>query len=304
MIIQANNQKSLPTLLVHFQNHLEPVFGEKCAERLRTWDIEEYKTHRKKEGAANATINLELAAMRRAFNLGIAQELIEKAPKVTLFRVGKTNRRKGFFEPDLYEEMLRSVKPYMKPVLRFGFLSGWREGEIFKLRWDLNYDLDSQVIRIYDSKNQDGKALPLLDEDGHTTELSQLLLTQLYHHREQFPGVPWIFHNEGRQINRTTFNKHWRKAARPIEERIGRRIFFHDLRRTAVRNLTRAGVPRVIAKEITGHRTDDVYDRYDIVDEDDVKKAFTKVSRYLKKNNGVNKNGSREQGNHRNRERV
>ena len=56
---------------------------------------------------------------------------------------------------------------------------------------------------------------------------------------------------------------------------------FHDLRRSAVRNMERAGIPRNIAMSITGHRTESVYRRYDIVSDRDLKQAATKLESYI-----------------------
>jgi integrase len=85
-----------------------------------------------------------------------------------------------------------------------------------------------------------------------------------------------IFHRSGRPIG--DFRKRWLHACRAagVEGRL-----LYDLRRTAVRNMVRAGVDPAIAMKISGHRTRAVFDRYNIVDERDVRDAFHRVAAYV-----------------------
>jgi integrase len=85
-----------------------------------------------------------------------------------------------------------------------------------------------------------------------------------------------VFHDQGEPIG--DFRKSWRNALR--DAKLGH-ILVHDLRRTAVRNLVKAGVPEKVAMELSGHKTRAVFDRYSIVNDDDLAEAVCKVTAHL-----------------------
>ena len=88
--------------------------------------------------------------------------------------------------------------------------------------------------------------------------------------------IPWVFHRRGEKIK--YIKGAWKRAC----EKTGcPGRLFHDLRRTAVRNLERAGVPRSIAMKITGHKTESVYRRYAIVSERDVAAGLERLGAFL-----------------------
>ena len=79
---------------------------------------------------------------------------------------------------------------------------------------------------------------------------------------------PFVFHRNGKPIK--SFYKAWRKACKKAG--VPGRIM-HDFRRTAIRNIDRAGITENTAMKLTGHKTSSVYKRYNIVSDRDWEEA-------------------------------
>ena len=90
--------------------------------------------------------------------------------------------------------------------------------------------------------------------------------------------LPCVFLNAVGTDQVKRFDKSWKAACKTAE--IGKRLF-HDFRRSAVRNMVRAGVPERVAMMISGHKTRSVFERYNIVSEEDIKLAAQKQAAYL-----------------------
>jgi len=84
-----------------------------------------------------------------------------------------------------------------------------------------------------------------------------------------------IFHRAGVPVR--DFGKSWATASKKAG---CEGLLFHDMRRSAARNLIRSGVAQAVAMRITGHETDAMFRRYNITSEEDLQDAIEKVTRY------------------------
>jgi integrase len=223
--------------------------------------------HRLEEGKKPATVNRETQLLGQAFRLAQERLLVQRVPHIR--HLPERNARQGFFEQDEFKRVVEYLPSYLKDFARFAYLSGWRKGEIAQLQWS-DVDRQARVIRLRPaaSKTQDGRVLVLHGE------LWGLIERQW----EARGSVLWVFHRREFQIG--DLKKAWRTACRKAG--VPGKLF-HDLRRTAVRNMVRAGVPERVAMAISGHKTRSIFDRYNIVNEDDLREAMTKTEIYLKK---------------------
>ncbi len=248
--------------------HLCRFFGMNYAIDITTPRIRAFIDSRLEEEAANGTVNRDLAALSRMFTLAIQAERLSNRPYIP--RLEEAEPRQGFMEHPEYLAIREHLLPAYQDVLDFGYHTGWRRGEIFKLEWQ-NVDLEAGVIRLRPklSKNKEGRVLVL-------SEPLEKLIEKRW--QERVLGCPSVFHLKGKPIGewRKTWNRACREAGLPGK-------LFHDLRRTVVRNLVRAGVNDKVAMSMTGHKTRSVFDRYNIVSEADLQQASSRLVSYLAK---------------------
>lgn len=220
-------------------------------------------------GKAPSTVNRETQLLHQAFRLAVDRGRLAFLPRVRrLSEVG--NVRHGFFERAEFEAVCAALPADLRDFARFGFVTGWRKGEIAALSWA---DVDGEAVRLRaeDSKNRHGRTVPL---EG---ELAAIVERRRAARQYEEPAgtvalAAFVFHRHGRPVG--DFKKAWATActAAGVSGRL-----FHDLRRTAARNLVRAGAPETVAMAVTGHRTRSVFQRYAIASERDIREALQKT---------------------------
>jgi len=250
--------------------HLRATFSGYRARAIDGALVTKYVVDRQTGGAANATVNRELAALKRMYRLA-EENLGGYRPTIRMLK--EDNVRRGFFERPQFEALLAHFPDDLQPAISTAYITGWRiKSELFS-RQRHHVDLEAGWLRLEpgETKNRKGRMFPLVPE-LHAVLERQLAATRAFQQRTGCV-VPWLFHREGQPIR--SFRRTWVTACKKagLSERIP-----HDFRRTAVRNLERAGVPRSTAMAMVGHRTEAISRRYAIVDEAMLREGAEKLA--------------------------
>jgi integrase len=270
----VNGRRSLKTLRA-WLTALRTAFGEKRACDLTAERIETFKRDRLAEGYAPATVNRMLAALRRGYRLAVTRKQLNDGPMIEMLR--EHNARQGFVEPATFAAIVPHLPTDLQDWARFGYLSAWRLGEISTLEWaDVDRAAGVATLRREHSKTGDPRILPLTGELAALIERRWTAREYRTVDRETALS-PLVFHRAGRPVGDT--RKAWANACAAAGVP---GILFHDLRRSAIRNMEKAGVSQSVAMKISGHKTASVYRRYRIVDEADVRDALARTDAYVR----------------------
>jgi integrase len=255
------------------EKNVRPFFGSLRAVRLSTDKMDDYREKRKAEGRTDSTVNRELSIVRTAFH-NARKRSPPKVNTVPYFpMIKETTVRTGFLSDEDYIRLRDELPHELKALFVCGYITGMRKGELTGIQWS-QVDFDAGLITLEKgaTKNDDARSVPILDGDMRD------LLQESWKEREaNWPQSPWMFSRAGVPIK--DFRISWEDACK----RAGvPDLKFHDLRRTAVRNMRRAGVPQVVRMKISGHKTDSMERRYNIVDVDDLSIAKEFMERRMK----------------------
>ena len=181
-------------------------FGGRRASTINSADVRAYIAKRQADKAANGTINRELAALKRMFNLAMQPEKLTRKPYIPMLK--ENNVRTGFFSEIDYLALREALPSYLQPPTAFAYTFGWRKSEILNLTWD-RVDLTAGTVRLDPgtTKNREGRTVIL------TPDLRAVLLEQWKQaclivkkrtpeatSRDIAEAIPWAFHRNGKQI--------------------------------------------------------------------------------------------------------
>lgn len=275
--------------------HLYDYFGEdRLATTIHRDDVENYVSCRlEDDGAARGTVNRELSALFRALRLArkrgkiMKEEERERVARVLdMGLLKESNARKGFLTREEARKM-RSVLPdRLVPLFWAAYTTGWRKSELLSRTWDhVSLDSDPGWLRLEsnETKNDDGRNFPLRGQLRRDLEEQKERAEEI--ERVTGRAVPHVFFYYEEQSNGTlpgapikSFRRAW-DSARDAIDRPG--LLWHDLRRSAARNMIRAGVSERATLDLCGWNSRAMLKRYAIMDEKALSHEGEKLDRFL-----------------------
>ncbi len=238
---------------------MSAALGQQRAAALTPEMLLRYELALRNKGLARSTRQNYFWLLKSAFKLGVRHRRITLIPEFPRLGALK-NARQGFVEPEVFAKILPHLPPIGQEIAAFAYASAWRQAEVLGRSWDA-VDRRSREIRLADTKNNRPRLLAL------TGELTKLIERRW---RRRVVGnrmARWVFHHRGgRPVSPTALRKWWRAATAAAGHP---RLIFHDLRRSAVRNMIRAGVSEPVAISISGHQSAAIFRRYNITSVDD-----------------------------------
>ena len=291
---RINGLKSVRLAEHRWRKHLEPFFGNLRAVEVTSDSLSKYIDERRAAGGANATINREMALLRRAFNIAYHANP-RKVHEVPSFPMLKENdARSGFVTYEEYAELCRNCRePWLRALIGAGFNFGFRVNELLTLRVrQVDLLAHSITLDAGTTKNRKPRTVPM------TSEVYKLLCSCIVGKQ---PSDFVFTRSNGKPVG--DYRWDWyrlcvrsglgkltcSRCSSTVTDEDARRCerchvllrysgkIFHDFRRSAVRNMTRSGVPRSDAMKISGHRTESIFARYDIGNDADLVEAARRI---------------------------
>ena len=291
---RINGKQSLKRAGQRWLQHIEPVFGKTRTVEVTSDSLDAYIDQRKAEGAKNGTINRELALLRRAFYLAYRARprKVYEVPTFTMLK--ESDARPGFITYEQYDLLCRNCRePWLRALISTAYSFGFRVNELLHLRVR-QVNLLARTITLDPGTTKNRKAR----EIKMTEEVYKLIYVSVFGKTAD----DFVFtHANGTSIRDFRWSW-WRlcvcaglgtlscpKCSKPTAADSERRCrecsvqlrytgtIFHDLRRSAVRNMVRSGIPRSVAMRISGHETESVFERYNIGSDADLADAARRI---------------------------
>jgi integrase len=242
-------KRSWATDKYYLEANMKPFFKDTPIAKITAHDLQRYVKWRRESGVSKITVNRCLQILKRMLNLAIDWGYLGDNParKVKLFSE-KDNLKERILAGDEETRLLEAAPEYLRPIVIVALKTGMRRGEILHLRWRA-VDFERRVIKVEESKSGKPRFVDM------SPELAELLRRL----RVGEPAAEFVFSNPRTGRPLVEVGKAFRRACK-LAGIAGLR--FHDLRHSFATRLIEAGVDIVTVKELLGHSTITLTQRY------------------------------------------
>jgi len=251
------SKKTLDRDHQRFEKHLLPYFGHCKPHDINSSMVDDYKVRRQRQFAANATINRELALLKSIFRFALKKGKVFRVPSIDL--LPEDNVRQRFIAEEEFQKILPLLSADVLPIVVIAYHTAMRLGEILALRWK-NIDLKRRLFLFETEKTGKQRAVALHPE-----------IIKLFDSVPRGFGETPVFN-----LRRDHVERVWRRACRKAGIKDA---WIHDLRRTRATIWHKEqGLPQDLIMSMSGHRTDSMFRRYQIVSTEYVERLAQKWS--------------------------
>lgn len=266
-----------------YRDWINPVIGDKPLKEIAPLDIERIKKVMRDEGKAPRTIEYALAVVRQAFNKAKEWGIFEGDNPVSRVKKPKAdNKRIRFLSPSEAEMLLSECRKRSKQLYEICLLSlhtGMRAGEIFNLTW-ADIDIENELIHIKDPKNKSNRVAYM------TPKVKEIFEAKLKGDPEEL-----VFKDKkGDKIK--AISKTFDRVVKELGLNDGvtdprDKVVFHTLRHTFASWLAIQGTPIYTIKELMGHKTLAMTERYSHLIPDSKRSAIKGLMNLLDRKDNV-----------------
>lgn len=279
-------KKGADTDRSYYKNHIEPIFAEKMLSEISPFDLEKLKEDLTTKNLAPATVKHVLVLIRQLINKAIAWSKWHGENPIKKIKLPKlNNRRERFLSKKEAQILLNELKTVSIQLYNISLLSlhtGMRAGEIFSLKWG-HIDKNNNLIHIADPKSGHARKVFMTStvkgmfKSIDSGEPEELVFKSRV--KDQIDRISYSFR---RAVDRLGFNK-------GITDR--RQIAtFHTLRHTFASWLALQGTPILTIKELLGHQSLAMTERYSHLTPDHKRDAIKGIEKILSEKNPIPKN--------------
>jgi integrase len=262
-------------------------FGSKIVAKIKPVDLQNFQIKRQNQGKKPGTVDQDLGKVKTMINMAFDNDLVSGKTLKVFKRVKKTLKkgsdvRDRILSPDEFASLMKHAKGHTKHVIATAYYTGMRRGEILNLTWD-KVDLKQRLIHLEpgDTKDREARDVPICNEINEIFEILRSMPNRIQKAGES----NFVFQFRHKPV--FDIRRGLMRACNAAGIKYGRNVkdgfVFHDLRHTFNTNMRKAGVSETVIMKITGHSTREMFDRYNTVDKEDLKKASDQFSEFYSK---------------------